>query len=117
MYWIEICNDGSYVHEGVEYPLPVDNIEIMESQSVEGTDNEFVIPFEIETEHGVFAWEVDIIEYVEIEAASLLGSRITQYPGNVYLKDEVIFRMQDGWLSVRQPTLDMKPRMTKMRLG
>ena len=117
MYWIEICTDGSYVHSGQEYPLPVDDIERMESQSAEDADDEFIIPFQLKTEHGVFVWEVEIIDYVEIGAASLLGSRITRYPDNVFLKDEVIFRMQDGWLSLEQPALDMKPRMTKMRLG
>lgn len=119
MYWIEICTDGSYVHNGQEYPLLAEGIEQCESFNGERAANDWekvIIPFEIETEHGVFVWEVELIEYLELGVTSLLGYRITQYPDEVLLKDEVMFRIQDGWAYPKQPALDLKPRMTKMRL-
>lgn len=119
MYWIEICNDGSYVIGDQVHPLPAEGIEEYESYNGERSGNEWVkitVPFGIETEHGVFAWEVEIIEYLEREVSSLLGHRITEYPDQVLLKDEVMFRIQEGWAYPKERTLDLKPRVTKMRL-
>ena len=119
MYWIEICTDGSYVINGQEYPLLSEGIEEHESSDGERSGNDWaksIIPFELETEHGVFVWEVEIIEYLGRDVASLLGYRITEYPDHVLLKDEVMFRMQDGWAYPKEPTLDLKPKVTKMRL-
>lgn len=120
MYWIEICTDGSYVIDGQEYPLLAEGIEQQEpvyDESSMSDSLEISIPFELETEHGLFAWEVDVIEYRALDVASFLGYRITEYPSTVFLKDEVMFRIQDGWANPRQPSLDLKPRMTKMRLA
>lgn len=119
MYWIEICSDGSYVFGGQEYALPAEGIEQYESAIGDRSGGDRVkvnVPFGVETEHGYFAWEVELIEYLELGVTSLLGSRITAYPDDVLLKDEVMFQIQDGWAYPKQPTLDLKPRMTKMRL-
>jgi len=119
MFWIEICNDGSYVTGGQEYPILADGIVERESYDGERSGNDWAkitIPFRIETEHGVFVWEVEVIEYLEREVTSLLGYRITEYPDHILLKDEVTFRIQDGWAYPKETTLDLQPQVTKMRL-
>jgi ribosomal protein L16/L10AE len=119
MYWIEICNDGSYMAGGQEYPILADGIVERESYDGERSGNDWAkitIPFRIETAHGVFAWEVEVIEYLERDVTSLLGYRITEYPDHVLLKDEVAFRIQDGWAYPKETTLDLQPQVTKMRL-
>ncbi|MDF5962606.1 hypothetical protein P4117_27285 [Pseudomonas aeruginosa] len=119
MYWIEICTDGSYVVDGQEFPLLSEGIEQLESNDGERSGSDWVkysTPFELETEHGVFVWEVQLIEYLKLSVVSLLGSRIIKYPNHVLLKDEVMFRIQDGWAYPKEPTLDLKPQVTKIRL-
>jgi len=105
MYWIEICTDGSYVYGEREYPIPCEGIVQLEANEPERSGNEWakiIIPFEIETDHGYFYWEVEIIEYFEKDVASYLGASIKRYPADVFLKDEVTFTLQDGWLSPKR---------------
>lgn len=119
MYWIEAGNDGSYVFEGQEYPLLSEGIEELEGYEGERSGNDWakvVHCFQLETEHGVFGWEVELIEYLELNVTSFLGYSITEFPSNVLLKDEVTFHIQDGWAYPREPALDLKRRTTKMRL-
>ncbi|MCP1510446.1 hypothetical protein J2Y83_000573 [Pseudomonas marginalis] len=100
MYWIERGADGSYLHDGREYPLLTENLVGLDSYEVERSENDWVrivFPFELETEHGSFAWDVEIIEYLKIDAASLIGFMISSFPTGVILKDEVELRLQDGW--------------------
>lgn len=118
MYWIEICTDGSYVADGVEHVLQAEGIEQLESYDSERSGNNWAkttIPFGIETQHGAFAWEVEIIEYLERGVTSLLGYTITDYPDGVLLKDEVMFRIQDGWAYPKETVPD-HPKASKMRL-
>lgn len=119
MFWIEICNDGSYVADGKEYPILTDGIVQRESRDGERSGNDWAkitLPFSIETEHGVFTWEVEVIEYLEREVTSLLGYRIAEHPDHVLLKEEVTFRIQDGWAYPKETTLDLQLQLTKMRL-
>lgn len=100
MYWIERGADGSYLHEGVEYALSTENIVELESYETQRSEDDWVrivFPFELETEHGTFTWDVEIIEYLKLDGASLVGFEITNFPANVVLKDEVELRLQDGW--------------------
>lgn len=100
MYWIEVCTDGSYVYDGQEYAVSIEGIEQLEGVEIERSGNDWakiVIPFEIETAHGVFSWDVEIIEYMELGVTSFLGASINGYPSDVILKDEVTFTLQDGW--------------------
>lgn len=119
MYWVEICTDGSYVIDGEEHPLLAEDIQQLESYDVERSGDDWakvILLFGIETQHGDFAWEVEIIEYLERGVTSFLGYRITQYPEQVYLKNEVMFSIQDGWAYPKEPTLDLQPKVHKMRL-
>lgn len=107
MYWIEIRNDGSYLYEGQEYPLLSDGIVQQESCILEPRGDDWariIVPFELETEHGVFTWDVEIIEYIALGVTSFLGMEITDYPDGVILKEEVRFRVQDGWAYPNGPT-------------
>lgn len=100
MFWIERCADGSYLHQGVEYPLPAEAIEQLDAYEIDNSGNEgvrIVYPFELETKHGCFKWDFVIIEYVEQDAASFVGFEITDFPAGVRLKDELELRLQDGW--------------------
>lgn len=102
MYWIEICTDGSYVYDGQEYPLFSEGIEQLEGGEFERSGNDWakiLIPFEIETAHGFFHWDVEIIEYFEMGVASFLGASIKSFPAHIILKEEVTFTLQDGWLN------------------
>lgn len=120
MYWIEICSDGSYLNGGEQYPIMAEGIEQHESVDGERSGNDWaktIIPFAIETQHGIFAWEVEIIEYLELEVTSFLGYRITEYPEQVLLKDEVMFRIQDGWAYPKEPKLDLQQKVHKMRFA
>lgn len=106
MYWIEICTDGSYEADGVEYPLRAEEIEQLESKEGERCGNDWekaIIPFGIKTLHGYFAWEIEIIEYLERGVTSFLGYAISEYPKGVLLKDEIVFRIQDGWAYPKDP--------------
>lgn len=122
MYWIEVGSDGSYVAGGVEYPIQADRIELQESYDGERSGDTWaktITPFVIETPHGEFHWEVEIIEYLEMGVASLLGYAITGFPSGVLLKDEVVFRLQDGWeYPSKSNTIDLKqknaPRLKKI---
>lgn len=119
MYWIEICTDGSYVIDGGEYPLLAEGVQQFESHDGGRSGDDWakvVLHFGIETQHGAFAWEVEIIEYLKRGVTSLLGYRIAHYPEQVLLKDEVIFSIQDGWMYPKEPTLDLQPKAHKMRL-
>ncbi|MCR8661683.1 hypothetical protein NVV81_04825 [Pseudomonas carnis] len=119
MYWVEICTDGSYVIDGEEHPLLAEGIQQLESYEVERSGDDWakvILLFGIETQHGDFAWEVEIIEYLERGVTSFLGYRITQHPEQVYLKDEVMFSIQDGWAYPKEPTIDLQPKVHKMRL-
>lgn len=101
MYWIERGADGSYLHEDREYPLLTENLVELDSYESERSENDWVrivFPFELETEHGIFAWDVEIIEYLKLGVASLIGFAISNFPANVILKDEIELRLQDGWL-------------------
>lgn len=105
MYWVEICTDGSYVYDEKEFFIPSDGIVQLEGYELERSGNDWAkitIPFEIETAHGVFNWDVEIIEYFEKDVASYLGASIKGYPAGVFLKDEVTFRLQDGWLNPKK---------------
>lgn len=105
MYWIEICTDGSYVYAEREYTIPCDGVLELEGHELERSGNEWakiIIPFEIETVHGRFNWEVEIIEYFEKDVASYLGASIKGYPADVFLKDEITFTLQDGWLNPKK---------------
>lgn len=102
MYWIEICTDGSYVYDGQEYSLPSDGIVQLGGSELERSGNRWAkvaIPFELETVHGLFHWDVEIIEYLELGVTSFLGAKIKSYPAEIVLKDEVTFSLQDGWLN------------------
>lgn len=106
MYWIEICNDGSYLYQGKEFPLLAEGIVEQESCSQERSGNDWekiVVPFELETKHGLFTWDVEIIEYLELGVTSFLAMRITGFPSNVILKEDVGFRLQDGWAYPKKP--------------
>ncbi len=100
MYWIERGADGSYLHEGTEYPILAERLVALDSYTTERYENEWekmVFPFELETEHGFFEWHIEIIEYLNQGVASLIGFRINNFPTSVILKDEVELRLQDGW--------------------
>ncbi|MDY2564051.1 hypothetical protein SON66_12330 [Pseudomonas syringae] len=120
MYWIEICTDGSYESDGVEYPLRAEEIEQLESKEGERSGNDWekaIIPFAIETLHGYFSWEVEIIEYLERGVTSLLGYTVAECPNGVLLKDEIVFRIQDGWAYPKDPALTPPaPPAPKIRL-
>ncbi|WP_180988371.1 hypothetical protein [Pseudomonas protegens] len=54
--------------------------------------------------------------WIEIRTdSSYLGYSIKELPKNMALEEEVTFSLQDGWLNPTKPTLDLKPRMAKMR--
>lgn len=100
MYWIERGADGSYLHEGTEYPILAEELVALDSYTAERYENEWekiVFPFELETDHGTFGWHIEIIEYLNQGVASLIGFKINNFPTNVILKDEVELRLQDGW--------------------
>ncbi|UQS13312.1 hypothetical protein [Pseudomonas sp. HS6] len=118
MYWIEICNDGSYVSEGVEYSLQANDIEIHGSYDGARSGDDWaksIIPFGIATPHGDFTWEVEIIEYLKKGVTSFIGYALTAYPDGVLLKEEVMFRIQDGWAYPNE-TDPQRPSASKMRL-
>ena len=105
MYWIEICTDGSYVYGEKEYFISTEGIVELEADEFERSGNNWAkirIPFEMETPHGLFTWDVEIIEYFEKDVASFLGAVISSFPADVFLKDEVTFRLQDGWLNPKR---------------
>ncbi|EMP3662892.1 hypothetical protein ACM75Y_23295 [Pseudomonas aeruginosa] len=107
MYWIERCADGSYIHGGIEYPLPTDALEELEAYEIERSGDAWakvIIPFSLETVHGWFRWDVQIIEYPKLGVTSLVGFEITDFPSDVILKDELILRLQDGWAFPNQST-------------
>lgn len=107
MYWIEVRNDGSYLYEGQEHTLLSEGIVQQESCILEPTGDDWariIVPFELETEHGVFTWDVEIIEYITLGVTSFLGMKITDFPAGVILKEEVRFRVQDGWAYPKGPT-------------
>lgn len=100
MYWIEICSDGSYMYDGKEHSLPSQNLEALEGHEYERHGNEWAkiaLPYQIETQHGRFVWQVEIIEYFRLGATSFLGYSLKEFPKNVALKEEVTFCLQDGW--------------------
>lgn len=106
MYWIEVRNDGSYLYEGKEYPLFSDGMVQQESCTLEPRGDDWariIVPFELETEHGLFTWDVEIIEYMMLGVTSFLGMEITDFPTGVILKEEVRFRVQDGWAYPKGP--------------
>jgi hypothetical protein len=112
MYWIEICTDGSYLLGNEEHSLPLESLEALDSHESERSGDEWakiVLPYQLVTEHGVFIWEVEIIEYMQLDVASFLGYSLKEYPKSVTLKDEVTFCLQDGWLNPAKSTLDLKP--------
>ncbi|WP_223526702.1 hypothetical protein [Pseudomonas sp. BF-B-26] len=100
MYWIEICTDGSYMRDGQEHCLPLESVEALDSHESERLGNEWakiVLPYQLETEHGVFLWQVEIIEYLQLGVTSFLGYSLKEFPEDVVLKEEVTFCLQDGW--------------------
>ena len=100
MYWIERGANGSYLHEGLEHTLLTEDIVELESYETQRSENDWVrivFPFELETEHGTFSWAVEIIEYLKLNGASLVGYGITNFPPDVILKSDVELRLQDGW--------------------
>jgi len=102
MYWVEIEADGRYIYDGQEYPIPVDDVQEFESYESERFGNDWakiVIPFLLETEHGNFKWEIEVIEYLKLNVTSFLGFSLKELPSEIILKEEVVFRLQDGWLS------------------
>lgn len=102
MYWIEMEEDGSYIYNGQEYLIPIDDIQELESHESERHGNEWakiITPFELETEHGRFTWEIQIIEYFDMNVVSFLGFTLTELPSQIILKEEITFRIQDGWIS------------------
>lgn len=105
MYWVEIYTDGSYVYGEQEYVISTEGIIQLEAQEFERSGNDWAkirIPFEIETLHGLFAWDVEVIEYFEKDVASFLGASIRSYPADIFLKEEVTFTLQDGWLNPKK---------------
>jgi hypothetical protein len=63
-----------------------------------------------------FVQEVQIIEYLMLEATNFLGYRIIVSADHVLLKDGVRFCEQDAWSSSIEKTLDLHNHVTKMRL-
>ncbi|MEB2855527.1 hypothetical protein VKY20_07910 [Pseudomonas atacamensis] len=105
MYFIEACTDGSYVYGGREFLISSEAIEKLDDVESARSGNEWakiIFTFSAETVHGVFSWEVEIIEYFEMDVASFLGASIKDYPADVILKDEVTFTLQDGWLNPKK---------------
>lgn len=110
MYWIEICTDGSYLWNHQEFSISTESLEVADTCESARSGNDWariVTTFQAETEHGVFSWDVEIIEYLELGVASFIGYSLTHFPEGVVLKDEVTFQLQDGWLNPPRP----KPRL------
>ncbi|MDL5600511.1 hypothetical protein QS468_47930 [Bacillus subtilis] len=101
MHWVEICNDGGYEVDGEKYRLLADDIQPLEVEEFERAKDDswvkYTHPFCLETEHGEFHWDVDLIEYVEPAGATLLGFTMTRLPPDVVLTEEISFRLHDGW--------------------
>ncbi len=105
MYFIEASTDCSYIYGGREFLISNEAIEQLEGVESARLGNEWakiVFTFFAETVHGAFRWEVEIIEYFEMDVASFLGASIKDYPSDVILKDEVTFTLQDGWLNPKK---------------
>lgn len=110
MYWIEICTDGSYLLDHQEFRISTESLEEQGFHESERFGNDWVrivSTFQAETDHGTFSWEVEFIEYLELGVASFIGFSLKEFPAEVVLKDEVTFRLQDGWLNPPRP----KPRL------
>lgn len=104
MYWIEIHHNGSYIHDGREYPINSDEIEQCESHTSERNGNEwekYITPFIYESVHGTFKWHIELIEYFTLNGVSMLSQAIVEIPKNVAFKDDVLFVIQDGWINYK----------------
>lgn len=102
MYWVEVCNDAIYWANGQEHTIPGDSlIQIGATDGEYSADHKssrFSYLYEVETEHGDFSWEVEIIEYLEPAGATMLGFTTTEFPSGVVIKEPITFQLQDGWL-------------------
>lgn len=101
MHWVEVCSDGIYWVNGEEHTIPVDSIVqigVTDSQHCANRSAHYSYLFHVETEHGDFSWEVEVVEYLEPAGATMTGFSTTQIPPGIILKDTVTFQLQDGWL-------------------
>lgn len=112
MYWIEICTDGSYVIGGQESPS-AEGIEKHESYDGERSGNDWAF----RDRNRAWRFCLGSGAHQSIWSERSPASWATEsHRDHVLLKDEVMFRIQDGWAYPKEPTLDLKPRVTKMRL-
>lgn len=106
MPWLECCSDGRYRVAERTYILEADALiaedEIQIKAAQDETDAGITLyPFSLETEHGVFRWHVEVIEYHRPDGQTIKGFSLTEFPDGVIVTDQLMFIMHNGWTRQR----------------
>jgi len=102
MPWLDCCSDGRYRVADRSYILEADaliaeeqiHIKTAPDDSREGIT---LYPFSLETEHGLFRWHVEVIDYYLPAGQTMKGFSLTEVPAGVIVTDPLMFVLHNGW--------------------
>ncbi|MGB9669940.1 MAG: hypothetical protein ACPLXR_02110 [Halothiobacillaceae bacterium] len=102
MPWLECCSDGRYRVAERTYILEADALIAEDEIQIKAAQDETgegitLYPFSLETEHGVFRWHVEVIQYYRPSGETMKGFSLTESPQGVVITDQVMFVLYNGW--------------------